>query len=83
MEHVKREIQKPESPFKDKFQHDAAAEAPTVNEFLGFNDENREESENGGADPFALAMIGEEGDHIMADDQVEDANQDYNFNAAS
>ena len=81
MEHVKHESQKTESPFKAKFQHDFSIEAPTVNEFFDFNDENKEESENGGADPFTLAMVAaEDGDHNMDDEHGEDQNQGYNLN---
>ena len=40
-----------------------------MNDFVGFNEENKEESENGGADPFALAMVAaEDDDHNMIDE---------------
>ena len=52
-----------------------------MNEFFDFNDENKEESENGGADPFTLAMVAaEDGDHNMDDEHGEDQNQGYNLN---
>ena len=40
-----------------------------MNDFVGCNLENKEESENGGADPFALALVAaDDDDHNMVDE---------------
>ena len=69
MLHVKAESQKAESPWKDQFQNYSNDEPPAANDFLGFNEGIKEDSEDGGADPFALAMVAaDDGDHNMADE---------------
>ena len=57
-----------------------------MNDFVGFNEENKDESENGGADPFALAMVAaEDDDHNMIDEQAEEpddrAPHEFGFDA--